>query len=140
MPANGTATVGVTITADPKPPSPVDGFPDKGLYGGYLVFTGGGGRKFRVPYAGFRGGVVDVEQSAGGVMLEPLADVALRRTGALGQLGRGGGAVVGERAVQAESFAEVDRVDLQGRAGIAQQSVGEGIGAVHDWIVVAGVT
>jgi hypothetical protein len=57
VPAGGIATVGVTILADPKPPTDVDGFPDKGLYGGYLVFTdhANAGSIFRVPYAGFKG-------------------------------------------------------------------------------------
>ena len=57
VPAGGTATVGVTIAADPKPPTRVDGFPDNGLYGGYLVFTdhANPGSVYRVPYAGFKG-------------------------------------------------------------------------------------
>ena len=53
VPAGGTATVGVTITADPSE----DGFPTNGLYGGYLVFTDGSNADavFRVPYVGFKG-------------------------------------------------------------------------------------
>ena len=53
VPAGGTAAVGVTITADPSE----DGFPTKGLYGGYLVFTDGSNADavFRVPYVGFKG-------------------------------------------------------------------------------------
>jgi subtilisin family serine protease len=48
VPAGGTATVDVTIT-------PATG-PDRGQYGGYLVFTPqGGGQTYRVPYAGFVG-------------------------------------------------------------------------------------
>lgn len=48
VPANGSATVNVTITA---PATPVNG-----MYGGYLVFTPqGGGSIYRVPYAGFIG-------------------------------------------------------------------------------------
>ncbi len=49
VPAGGSATVDVTITADPT-------LPDKSMYGGYVVFTPqGGGQVFRVPYAGFKG-------------------------------------------------------------------------------------
>jgi subtilisin family serine protease len=53
VPAHGTATVGVTITADPLE----DGIPTNGLYGGYLVFTDhtDEGVVYRVPYAGFKG-------------------------------------------------------------------------------------
>ena len=48
VPAHGEAELHVTIT----PPT----YPDKGLYGGYLVFTPrGGGASKRVPYAGFVG-------------------------------------------------------------------------------------
>ena len=48
VPANGSASVNVTITA---PASPV-----KGMYGGYIVFTPqGGGQAYSVPYAGFIG-------------------------------------------------------------------------------------
>jgi subtilisin family serine protease len=49
VPAGGTKTVNVTITAPTS-------LADKGLYGGYIVFTPqGGGQTFRVPYAGFKG-------------------------------------------------------------------------------------
>jgi hypothetical protein len=49
VPAGGTKTVNVTITAPTS-------LADKGLYGGYIVFTPqSGGQTFRVPYAGFRG-------------------------------------------------------------------------------------
>jgi minor extracellular serine protease Vpr len=53
VPAGGSATVGVTITADPAE----DGIPTKGLYGGYLVFTDAADvdNVYRVPYAGFKG-------------------------------------------------------------------------------------
>jgi hypothetical protein len=51
--AGGSATVGVTITADPLE----DGIPTKGLYGGYLVFTNTANEDavYRVPYVGFKG-------------------------------------------------------------------------------------
>jgi minor extracellular serine protease Vpr len=49
VPAGGSATIGVTISANPS-------LADRSLYGGYLVFTPqGGGQVFRVPYAGFKG-------------------------------------------------------------------------------------
>jgi len=49
VPAGGTATVTVTITADGT-------LPERSLYGGYLVFTPqGGGITLRVPYGGFKG-------------------------------------------------------------------------------------
>lgn len=49
VPAGGVATVDVTITANPA-------LADRSLYGGYIVLTEhGGGRVYRVPYAGFKG-------------------------------------------------------------------------------------
>ena len=53
MPAHGSATVSVTITADPLE----DDLPTGGLYGGYLVFQNHNdvGSVFSVPYAGYKG-------------------------------------------------------------------------------------
>ena len=53
VPGGGTATVGVTITADPLE----DGIPTGGLYGGYLQFRDLRSTDvvFSVPYAGFKG-------------------------------------------------------------------------------------
>ena len=53
VPAGGSATVGVTIAADPLE----DGIPTNGLYGGYLVFTdrADADSVYRVPYLGFKG-------------------------------------------------------------------------------------
>jgi minor extracellular serine protease Vpr len=49
VPAGGTATVDVTVTANPAQA-------DRSLYGGYIVFTPQGpGQVYRVPYAGFKG-------------------------------------------------------------------------------------
>jgi minor extracellular serine protease Vpr len=49
VPAGGSATVDVTVTANP-------GLPDRSQYGGYIVFTpADGGAVYRVPYAGFKG-------------------------------------------------------------------------------------
>ncbi len=54
VPANGTASVSVTITADAS-------LADGGVYGGYLVFTpSGGGSALRVPYVGFQGDYASV--------------------------------------------------------------------------------
>lgn len=59
VPAGGTATVGVTIAADPDEPTPPDfiGFPTGGLYGGYLYFLDPETDEvaFSVPYSGFKG-------------------------------------------------------------------------------------
>jgi hypothetical protein len=59
VPAGSTATVGVTITADPDEPTAPDfiGFPTGGLYGGYLLFLNptSGDTVFSVPYVGFKG-------------------------------------------------------------------------------------
>jgi minor extracellular serine protease Vpr len=48
VPAGGSASVNVTITANPR-------LPDRSQYGGYIVLTGSDGRVSRVPYAGFKG-------------------------------------------------------------------------------------
>lgn len=49
VPANGVATVNVTITANPA-------LVDRGLYGGYVTFTPqAGGAPIQVAYAGFKG-------------------------------------------------------------------------------------
>jgi minor extracellular serine protease Vpr len=52
VPAKGTATVDVTLTAPPA-----TSMPDRGIYGGYVVFTdqAEGGQSLRVPYAGLTG-------------------------------------------------------------------------------------
>ena len=49
VPAGGTASVSVTIDANPA-------LPNRSLYGGYLTFTPqGGGAAYSVPFAGFKG-------------------------------------------------------------------------------------
>ena len=49
VPAGGSATVEVTVTAPA-------GLADKGVYGGYIAFVPqGDGQAYRVPYAGFKG-------------------------------------------------------------------------------------
>jgi len=49
VPANGSASVDVTVTANAA-------LPDRSLYGGYIVMTPqGGGATYRVPFGGFKG-------------------------------------------------------------------------------------
>ena len=48
VPAGGTATVGVTITAS-------GGLAEQAQYGGYITLTTGSGQVYRVPYAGLKG-------------------------------------------------------------------------------------
>jgi subtilisin family serine protease len=48
VPAFGSAKLTATITANPA-------LPDKGIYGGYIVFKAEGAQTLRVPYAGFKG-------------------------------------------------------------------------------------
>jgi len=58
VPAGGSATVDVTITANPD-------LPDRSMYGGYIVFTPqGGGQVYRVPYAGFKGDYQSIQALA----------------------------------------------------------------------------
>lgn len=58
--AGGEATVDVTIT-----PNTSSALFDKSVYGGYIRFTGGG-KSFRVPYAGFTGDYQKVDVIAAG--------------------------------------------------------------------------
>ena len=62
-------------------------------------------------------GVGDV--AAGGLGVEPLADVALVRAGALSQLARGQRARAGQRLVEAEPVADHDQRRVQRRAELA---------------------
>jgi subtilisin family serine protease len=48
VPANGSATLDVTIAANAA-------LPERSLYGGYITFTEQGGAKYGVPYAGLKG-------------------------------------------------------------------------------------
>ncbi|MFZ5825663.1 MAG: S8 family serine peptidase [Bacillota bacterium] len=48
VPPGGSATVDVTITANPR-------LPDRSMYGGYVVITGDDGQTLRIPYSGFKG-------------------------------------------------------------------------------------
>lgn len=48
VPAHGSVAVEVTIAPSPD-------WPDRTFFGGYIVATDPGGRKYRVPYGGFKG-------------------------------------------------------------------------------------
>nr|WP_165547440.1 hypothetical protein [Kribbella sindirgiensis] len=90
------------------------------------------GRQGVAPFGGSRGHVVDVDQSAGGVVLQPLADVALVGAGAFGQLDRRRRALLGERLVQPQTLAEVDGVELERRSGVPEDPLDECVGPVHE--------
>jgi hypothetical protein len=77
-----------------------------------------------------RPGVVDLQQPAGGVVLQPLPDVALDGAGPLGQLGRGRRAALGQRPVQPQPLAEVDGVQLQRPDRVLEQPLRQGRGGV----------
>ena len=60
VPAGGTATVDVTITANPA-------LGNRSMYGGYLVFAPvDGGQTYRVPYAGLKGDYQSIPVFTGG--------------------------------------------------------------------------
>ena len=60
VPAGGSATVSVTITANA-------GLTDKSQYGGYVKFTPvGGGQAYTVPYGGFKGDYQSIQVMTGG--------------------------------------------------------------------------
>ncbi len=69
--------------------------------------------------------IVDVEDPADGLVLQPLACVAGMDAGSLGQLGRGCGTAVCERAVQAEAIAEVDGLQVEGSERGVHQAAGK---------------
>ncbi len=72
--------------------------------------------------------VVDGEDAARGLVLEPLAGVPLGAVGAGGELDRRRGAVGGQRAVPAEAVAEVDGLDELGTEHGAEDPLGERVG------------
>jgi hypothetical protein len=74
--------------------------------------------------------VVDGEQPAAGVLLEPFPHVPLDGAGAPGKLRGGGRAAVGQRPVQAEPLAEVDGVQLQRPEGVLEQPLDQRAGRV----------
>ena len=68
VPAGGSETVTVSITPPPAfvpaPPQQPNQL-DRSVYGGYIVFTGGGST-YRVPYAGFKGNYQSIQVLAPG--------------------------------------------------------------------------
>ena len=71
--------------------------------------------------------VVDLEDPGDGLLLEPLAGVALGRAGRGGQLRAGRFTVLGERPVVAQAVAQVDGHELVGAQGGAEEPLREGI-------------
>jgi hypothetical protein len=69
--------------------------------------------------------VLDLEDAADGLLLEPLVRVARMDTGRLGQLVRRRRAAPGERAVEAQPIAEIDAVEVERRARRVEQALGE---------------
>ena len=73
--------------------------------------------------------IVDVEDPADGLVLEPFARVARMDAGTLGQLGRGRGAAVRQRPVQPEPIAQVHGLQVEGPERGAHQAAGELVAA-----------
>ena len=65
--------------------------------------------------------------AAGGLVVEPLADVALLRAGAARELGGGDGLAVGHRAVEAETVSDGDQGGAHGGADVRGDLVDEGL-------------
>jgi hypothetical protein len=84
----------------------------------------------KAPGLGRRVSVIDVDHAGDGLLLEPLAGVARRDAGGLGQLARGQRPEFVQRAVQTELRAEVDGAQLQRAERGAEQALGEGVGAI----------
>ena len=61
------------------------------------------------------------DEVAGRLGVQPLADVALRGASLLGELGRGDGARLRHRLVQAEPIAEHDQAGVHGRSKLSDQ-------------------
>jgi hypothetical protein len=90
------------------------------------------GRERVAAGVGRRVGAVNFEQSGDGLLLEPLARVALGDPGSPCHLGVGERAVIGHRAVEAELGAEVDGEQLQRAERRAEQALGERLRAIGD--------
>jgi hypothetical protein len=71
------------------------------------------------------GRVVDVEQPAGRVVLQPFPDVPLVRAGPLREFRRGRRAVRGQGPVQAKPLAQVHGEELQRPGNVMEQPFGE---------------
>ena len=67
---------------------------------------------------GLRCGIVG-DVAAGGIRVQPLADISLAGFGARGKLGRGDGFAVGHGLVQAQPVAQQDEYAVHGRAHVA---------------------
>ena len=85
-----------------------------------------------------RGGVLDVQDPAGGLLLQPLPGVALIRPGAGGQPGRAGGAPGGQGPVEPQAVAEVDGEEVHRPQGGLEEAPGEGVapgglGRIERW-------
>ncbi len=92
--------------------------------GQHLGVPGGEGE---APFPWPQGGVLDVQDPAGGLLLQPLPGVALIRAGAGGQLGRGGGAPGGQGPVEPQAVAEVDGEEVHRPQGGLEEAPGEGV-------------
>src|SRR5262249_61152475 len=88
---------------------------------------GGGGQAIGVR-GGVHIGVVDGQEAGDGLLLEPLAHVALGGAGAGGELTGRRLPAVGECLVEAEPTTEVDRRDLQGVDGGGEQALHQRVG------------
>jgi hypothetical protein len=77
------------------------------------------------------GGVVAGDVAGGGLLFEPLADVAGGDAGGGGDLGLGGGAEVVERLVEPELQAQVDAERLQRVGGGIDEPLGERLARVE---------
>ena len=79
------------------------------------------------PLVGARARVVDREDPRDGLLLEPLARVALVGAGLPGEVGRGRLPGLGQRLVQAEAIAQVDGEELEGAERSARKSLGQSV-------------
>jgi len=105
VPAGGSASVDVTITANPA-------LADKSLYGGYVVFTPqGGGQVYRVPYAGLKGDYQSIQiLTAGGASGFPRLGRATSCTRFMGNQCAGGGSFV--FAAAGTTFTMADELNM----------------------------
>ena len=66
--------------------------------------------------------IVDIDDAADGLVLEPLAGVPHMDAGTLGEVGRRRGPAIGEGLVQTEALAEVDRLEVERPEGGLEQA------------------
>jgi hypothetical protein len=67
--------------------------------------------------------IVDIDDAGDGLVLEPLAGVSHVDARTLGEVGRRRGPAIGERLVQTEALAEVDRLEVERpESGLEQAS------------------